>query len=178
MSEIWIMRFIVIYLILGINYCFSQNLMNRKSNLFFTSSISKQRMDYFWNLGIKTRKKYYEIGVETGIGVEKTLFQQTFSPHIEITTFYNIIQQEVNRKNGIVFGPGLILSGTTYRIQTPIRYGDIFLGYHLCLGRKLKFFHQGGYGIMFESFNSYEGKVVSRAYNYCFKIGLSYAMHI
>ncbi len=172
------MRFIVIYLILGINYCFSQNLMNRNSNLFFTSSISKQRMDFFWNLGVKTRKKYLEIGVETGIGVEKTLFQQTFSPHIEITTFYNIIQQEVNRKNGIVFGPGLILSGTTYKIQNPIRYGDVFLGYHLCLGRKLKFFHQGGYGIMFESFNSYEGKVVSRAYNYCFKIGLSYAMHI
>jgi hypothetical protein len=172
------MRFLVIALILGFNNCFSQSLMTRKTNLILNSSITKQRMDYFWNFGVKTRVNYFEVGAEVGIGVEKTFFQQSFSPHLELTTFYNIIQQEVNRKNGIVFGPGIILSGTTYKIQTPFRYGDILLAYQFCLGRKWKFFHQGGYGIMFESFRSNDGKIVSKAYNYCFKIGICYAMQV
>jgi hypothetical protein len=172
------MRILVIALILGINLGFSQRLMNRKTNLIITSSVSKQRMDYFLNFGAKTRVNYFEIGAEVGLGIERTFFQQTFSPHIELHTFYNFIQQEVNRKQGIVFGPGIILSGTTYKTTTTFNYGDILLAYQFCVGQKWKFFHHGGYGIMFESFQSNQGKIVSRGYNYCFKIGISYALHI
>jgi hypothetical protein len=171
------MRLLLLF-ILFLSNSFSQGLMHRKTNLFITSSVSKQRMDYFWNIGVKTRINYFEIGTEAGIGIERTIFQQTFSPHLEIYTFYNVIQQEVNRKNGIVLGPGIIISGTTYNNLTPYRYGDIFLAYQFCVGRKWKLFHHGGYGIMFESFQSNQGKIVSKAYNYCFKLGISYALQI
>lgn len=169
---------LILYFLLILNSAFSQGLMNRKTNLFYTSSVSKQRMDYFWNLGVKTRVNYFEIGAEAGIGIKRTLFQQTFSPHLELFTFYNFIQQEVYRKQGIVFGPGIIISGTTFKYSSPFRYGDLLLAYQFSVGRKWKFFNHGGYGIMFESFQSNQGKTVSKAYNYCFKIGMSYAIKI
>jgi hypothetical protein len=171
------MKFLIFVILIGSNFGLSQKLLRRNTNLMLTSVISKQRMDAFWNFGIKSRVKYFEIGAEAGIGIEKTLFQQTFSPHLEIFSFYNLIQQEVTRKNGIVFGPGILLSGTTYRVKTPFNYGDIFIAYQFCLGRKWKIFHQGGYGIMFETFESNQGKIVTRAYNYCLKIGVSYAFN-
>jgi hypothetical protein len=171
------MRVLLFTLLFVYNFGYAQKLLPRNTNLILTTAVSKQRMDAFWNIGLKSRIKYFEVGAEAGIGIEKTLFQNTFSPHLEIFSFYNLIQQEVQRKQGIVFGPGLILSGTTFKVNSRFNYGDLFIGYHFCLGRKWKFFHQGGYGIMVERFESNQGKIVNRAYNYCLKLGLSYAFN-
>lgn len=175
MFEILFMRNLVFILLLNFNYGLSQNILFKDPNVMLSTSICKQRMDSFWNLGLKKRIKNFEIGTEAGIGIEKNLFQQTFSPHLEIFSFYNVIQNEASRKHKLAFGPGIILSGTTYINQTRFNYGDLFFAYQFCIGQRWKFFHQGGYGFMSESFVSNGVKIISTAYNYCFKLGLSYA---
>jgi hypothetical protein len=154
----------------------SQRSLDGKAKFYLTSEISLQRMDAFWNVGLKKRIKYFELALAPGVGIEKTFFQKRFSPHLEIYSFYNIIQQEINRKRGILFGPGVLLSATSFRADIPFRYGDLFIGYQFCIGNKFKILNQGGYGIMFESFHGNNGKVINRSFNYFIKVGLSYAV--
>ena len=173
------MRALVLALIfLKFHFFNSQQALNGKASFYLTSDVAIQRMDAFWNLGIKKRINFYEIGLACGVGIEKTFVQQKLSPHFEIYSFYNFIQREINRKQGIIFGPGILSSATSFRAETPFRYRDLFLGYQFCIGNKFKFLNQAGYGIMFVSFQGNYGKVVNRSFNYFMKIGLSYAVSL
>jgi len=172
MMRLFFLAFCFSLVLLG----FSQKPINRNSDIFLISDLSLQRMDAFWSIGLKKRVNYFELGITPGIGIEKTFFQRRFSPHLELFSFFNVIQQEVNRKKGIVFGPGLLFSGTSYRIENAINYCDLFLGYQFCYGNRIKFYHQGGYGLMFEFFDGNNGNLVNLSYNYFIKAGLSYAL--
>jgi hypothetical protein len=168
---------ILVFLFFNFEFGISQKILNKNAQLFITSDFSIQRMDGFWNVGLKKRMNYFELGMALGIGIEKTIFQRHFSGHMEFYSFYNLIQQELKRKKGIIFGPGILLSGTNFKMSSPFMYGDIFVGYQFCFGQKIKLLNQGGYGLMFESFSGNNGKVLNSAYNYFFKIGISYAIY-
>ena len=155
----------------------SQKSLNRKSSIYFFSDISLQRMDVFYNIGVKKRIKYFEFGAVAGMGIEKTFFQRCFSPHAEFFTFYNWIQLEMNRKKGIIFGPGFLYSNSSYKFVTTYNYNDFFLAYQFAVGNKFKFLNQAGYGLMIENFNGYHGKIINVAYNYFVKLGVSYAFN-
>lgn len=171
------MRQIVLVLFLSLNSLdFSQKSINKNSNFLLITDISLQRMDAFWNIGLNKRLNFFEFGITPGIGIEKTFFQSRFAPHLELFSFYNFIQQEQNRKREIVFGPGILFSATNFRIQNSINYSDFFVCYQFCFGNRIKFFHQAGYGLMFEFFDGNKEKVVNRTYNYFIKAGLSYAL--
>jgi hypothetical protein len=134
-------------------------------------------MDAFLNMSIQRRIQYFELGAAFGMGIEKTFFQKRFSPHLELYSFFNLIQREIGRKKGFVFGPGILLDYTSYRIQNTINYKDAFLGYNLSVGRKFKFTNQAGIGYMFESFQSADNKIENSTLNYFVKIGLAYAIN-
>lgn len=134
-------------------------------------------MDAFLNFSVQRRIKYFELGTAVGLGIEKTLLQKRFSPHFELFSFYNFIQRELGKKQGITFGPGLLIDFTTYNIQTPIYYKDVFLAYNLNIGRKYKFIHQAGIGYMSETFKSNNGRIASNSINYFVKLGLAYAIY-
>ncbi len=156
---------------------FGQNLLSQQSKLLISAEVSYQRMDAFFNISVQKRIHYFEIGAALGTGIEKTFFQQRFSPHLELYSYFNLIQREIGRKNGFVFGPGILLDYTSYRIQNTINYKDAFLGYNLSVGRKFKFTNQAGIGYMLESFQSAENKIKNSTLNYFVKIGMVYAIN-
>ena len=180
MSEIQLMRtfFLVLSISMFLTTGFNQKKLNSNSNYFFLSDLSLQRMDAYWNLGLKKRIKYVELGSLFGLGIEKTFFQQSFSPHLELFSYYNLFQKERDRKIGVVFGPGILVSGTSFKIGTPIYYGDFFAAYQLCIGGEIKLTHQAGYGVMLESFSVNNTRTTNKSYNFFAKIGVSYAFHI
>ena len=173
------MRNFLFLLLFLVNYFsfFGQNLLSQQSKIIVCSDISYQRMDAFLNLSAQKRIKYFELGTSFGIGIEKTIFQNRFSPHFEFYSFYNLIQREIGKKQGFTFGPGILLDITSFRLQTPIVYKDAFTAYNLSVGRKFKFIHQAGFGVMNEFFKSNKGKVSSNSFNYFIKAGLAYAIH-
>lgn len=155
----------------------SQKKLVQNASSFLSSDISLQRMDAFLNVGYKKRVRYVEAGINVGLGIEKSFFQKRFSPHIECFTFYNLFQKEKDRRYGFVFGPGLFISATTYKIEQSLNYFDSFLAYQISLGRTIKFFHQAGYGLMIESFVSGKSRITNMGNNYFAKIGVIYAFH-
>jgi hypothetical protein len=168
-----IILFAIFFLSYGRN--FPQSSHQNKSNLVLSSDISVQKMDAFFNIGIKNRINLFELGSSVGFGIEKTIFQKQFAPHLECFSFFNLFKQKPNRGRNIFFGPGILISATTNRINTTFRYGDIFLCYQVHRGKKIQLFHQLGYGLMIETFNGNFGSTVNRSYNYFVKFGLSYA---
>jgi hypothetical protein len=169
--------FFSLFVSFGIFDLFGQNLLSQQSKLLLLVDVSYQRMDAFLNMSAQKRIKYFEFGTSFGIGIEKTIFQQQFSPHFELYSFFNLIQREIGKKHGFTFGPGILLDITSFQLQTPIIYKDAFLSYNLSVGRKFKFIHQAGFGIMNESFNSNNVKVSNNSYNYFVKAGLAYAFY-
>lgn len=153
-----------------------QKKLTQNASNFLVSDVSIQRMDAFFNLGYKKRMRYIESGINLGLGIEKTFFQYRFSPHIECFSFYNLFQKEKDRKYGFVLGPGVLASATTYKIEHSLNYFDLFLAYQFAVGRKIKFFHQAGYGLLFEYFELNNNKISNVGNNYFVKIGLSYAL--
>lgn len=153
-----------------------QNKLAQNASNFLSFDVSMQRMDVFFNVGYKKRISYVESGVCLGLGIEKSFFQRRFSPHMECFSFYNLFQKEKDRKYGFVFGPGILASATTYKIQHFVNYVDLFLGYQLVFGRKINFFHQAGYGLLLESFVFNNKRISNFGNNYFAKIGLLYAL--
>lgn len=174
MSEIRLMRqSIFVLFFLYFNSDFSQKAI--KSDISLTSDISIQKMDAFLNVGIKNKFNSFELGSSIGFGIEKTIFQKQFAPHFECFSFFNLLNQKSSSANNFFLGPGILISATFNKINTPFRYGDFFLGYQIQRGKKIKVFHQFGYGLMIESFNGNFGSTSHRSYNYFVKLGLSYA---
>lgn len=158
-------------LLLSFSLVFFNIKAQENSSNSLSASIDLRKMDFYFGLDyhFRVKKINFAVGVESGI--VKTIFQKRFFPGIHGQIAYPLLKSE-----NFSLAPAIDLNYNILTVQKSTNHPNIFqeyrLGYDLKWGKKFKFMHAAGFGLITEHFYG----VFSQKYTTSFALAYSVKM--
>ena len=147
------------------------------SKSFIGATFQYNSLDFFLNANYSRQIKKVEFGAGLGFGINRTIFQQRLFPHLAISGSYYFLKKEKFQ-----LGPTLLFQSCLLKVNSQkahyYYYNQIFAGYTLAFGKRLKVYQSTFYGVYLETYYSTILKKYNtfNSLNIAAQIGLKYEL--
>lgn len=167
------MRLLVVFLFLSI-FQFSAQTEKKPA---IGATFQYNSMDFFLTGNYFQKFQKFELNAGLGIGINRTFFQKRFFPIIGISGSYYFLN-----RSKFQLGPTFLFQSSVLKVNRQMNYlnyyNQLFGGYTVAFGNRMKVYQSVFYGVNFENYYSlfWDKYKMKNSFNFSIQIGFKYAL--